>query len=182
MSGRLLLVSGLSGAGKTTLIRAALRRLPQLSYLQTVTTRPPRPGEDGQPEYIFVTEQEYERRKNTSSSWDHSEYQGYKYGADVHAVLDTLQRGGHVICALAPDETILEQMKHLYKEEPVLIWIDTPKAVSAARIQGDALRAARHETADIKQTFHYMFTPTGDLSADEDTFCNLLEDVLSSGS
>ena len=39
MQGKLILVSGLSGAGKTTLIGGALKVLPKVEYLTTSTTR-----------------------------------------------------------------------------------------------------------------------------------------------
>jgi guanylate kinase len=44
--GELILVTGLYGAGKSTLARAALDASESLEYLQTVTTRPPRPEEE----------------------------------------------------------------------------------------------------------------------------------------
>ncbi len=44
-NGELILVTGFYGAGKSTLARAALDAIDSLEYLQTVTTRPPRPEE-----------------------------------------------------------------------------------------------------------------------------------------
>src|SRR5215210_7762288 len=43
--GRLIVVSGPSGAGKDTLIRAALEAIPELALIASVTTRKPRKGE-----------------------------------------------------------------------------------------------------------------------------------------
>lgn len=73
MSGKLILVSGLSGAGKTTLVAGALEQMPELTYLRTVTTRPMRSGEETSHEYTFVTQQEYEARRRASKEWDHTE-------------------------------------------------------------------------------------------------------------
>ena len=43
--GRLLVLAAPSGAGKTTLVRALLERVPNLSFSVSYTTRPARPGE-----------------------------------------------------------------------------------------------------------------------------------------
>ena len=45
MRGRLIVVSGPSGAGKDTLIRAALEAIPELALIASATTRKPREGE-----------------------------------------------------------------------------------------------------------------------------------------
>ena len=55
-TGRLFVVSAPSGAGKTTLCRAARERLPHLVYSVSTTTRTPRSGEVDGKDYFFVTE------------------------------------------------------------------------------------------------------------------------------
>lgn len=172
------MVSGLSGAGKTTLIRGALSQISNLQYLRTVTTRPPRAHETSGVEYLFVSEETYQELASQSASWDHSEYQGYKYGADVAAVNRTIKRGGQIICALAPSKTIMQQMEHLYAAKPVTIWIDTPAIISAARITDDKIRAARQEDDSLKGGFQYIFTPSNDLARDTANFIALLRRIL----
>lgn len=177
MSGNLILVSGLSGAGKTTLIRAVLEVLPKLTYLHTATTRPPRSGEADGIEYQFVDDEEYETLRQTSKHWDHAEYHGYKYGADVAKVLETIQSGNSVICALAPNLAIIAQMKRLYGSEPITIWIDTSAQMSATRIAGDTKRAARQEDSSLKSEFMHIFTPSGELVTDQAAFIELLQSL-----
>jgi guanylate kinase len=82
--GKVILVAGLHGAGKSTLIRAALEKLPELSNIKTYTTREPRQSEreHGSQEYIFVNQAEYDRLKK-KPGWDHSERRGTCYGSDA---------------------------------------------------------------------------------------------------
>ena len=54
--GRLFVVSAPSGAGKTTLCKAARERLPDLVYSVSSTTRPPRQGEVEGEDYFFVSD------------------------------------------------------------------------------------------------------------------------------
>ena len=69
--GRLFVVTGPSGAGKGTLIRALLRRRSDLRIAVSATTRPQRPGEEDGRHYHFIDEAEFERtgpRRASSSS------------------------------------------------------------------------------------------------------------------
>jgi guanylate kinase len=50
----LFIVTGPSGAGKGTVMRALLERVPDLQKVVTYTTRPPRPGEQDGFDYHFV--------------------------------------------------------------------------------------------------------------------------------
>ena len=178
MVGKLIFVSGLSGAGKTTLTRAAMEQISDLSYLRTVTTRPPRTGEQNGIEYQFVSEQAYEVARAESAQWDHSEYQGYKYGADVAKIRNQLQNGTNIICSIAPSGEILAQMKHLFGPNPVTIWIDTSPEVANERIKNDLLRASRHEDSSLRTEMEYLFTPANRLSADRVAFTTLIESII----
>ena len=54
-NGRLFVVSAPSGAGKTTLCRAIMKRFPNMQYSVSHTTRPPRNGEINGVDYYFVS-------------------------------------------------------------------------------------------------------------------------------
>ena len=53
--GFLVVVSGPGGVGKNTLVTELRRRMPEVGYSVSVTTRPPRPGEREGVDYFFVT-------------------------------------------------------------------------------------------------------------------------------
>lgn len=178
MKGSLLFVSGLSGAGKTTLIDYALRNIPALEYLKTVTTRPQRAGEESSHEYVFVGDAEYERCKLASQHWDHTEYNGYKYGADVEDVRHKLEKGIDIICSVAPDRQVIADMTKLYDERPITVWIDTSREVARARISDDVVRRSRDEDESIKREFDSIFTPAGDLGSDYSNFADLIRALL----
>jgi guanylate kinase len=57
--GRLIVVAAPSGAGKTTLVHALLRREPNLRFSVSYTTRPKRPSEVDGKDYFFVSEERF---------------------------------------------------------------------------------------------------------------------------
>jgi guanylate kinase len=56
-----VVVTGTSGAGKGTLERMLLERMPELELAVSATTREQRPGEENGREYWFITEEKFER-------------------------------------------------------------------------------------------------------------------------
>jgi guanylate kinase len=79
LPGRLVVISGPSGSGKSTLVRRLLAR-PDLRMRVSisVTTRSPRPGEVANRDYIFMTPEEFERKRGDllESAQVHGHYYG----------------------------------------------------------------------------------------------------------
>jgi guanylate kinase len=74
-------ITGPSGAGKGTLIRALLERIPELELAVSATTRAIRPGEVEGVDYWFVTNEEFERRVAEDEFLEHVTYvSGRCYG------------------------------------------------------------------------------------------------------
>ena len=178
MSGKLIIVSGYSGAGKSTLIRGAIDSIGELEYLKTVVTRPIRVGESDSIEYDFVSDDEYEKRRQAAVMWDHVEHQGFKYGVDVDWVVRTLRSGTNLICAIAPETGIYQKLKKLYGKDPLTIWVDTSEGVSGSRISGDSLRSERDENDELKDVFGHVFEPSGNLQLDTAAFRSIVQDIL----
>jgi len=76
----LVVVSGPSGVGKTTIIKAVLAKRKDIIFSVSCTTRPKRPGEVHGKDYFFITEKEFQKmiEKNEFLEWAH--VHGYLYG------------------------------------------------------------------------------------------------------
>ncbi len=74
------MITGPSGVGKGTLIRALLDRIPQLELSVSATTRKPRPGEEDGIHYHFLTREEFDRAVAAGEFVEHAEYSGNRYG------------------------------------------------------------------------------------------------------
>jgi guanylate kinase len=89
---KLFVVTGPSGAGKGTLIRALIERRDDLEVAISATTRPQRPGEEDGHDYYFLTEEEFLGRIEAGDFLEHVVYvSGQRYGtlrsevARIHA-------------------------------------------------------------------------------------------------
>ena len=76
-----LVITGPSGAGKGTLIRTLVARLPVLEVAVSATTRPKRPGEENGREYWFLDDAEFDRRIESGAFLEYVSYvSGKRYG------------------------------------------------------------------------------------------------------
>jgi guanylate kinase len=96
--GPVFVVTGPSGAGKGTLIRAIGERLDSLEVAVSATTRPQRDGEVDGREYWFLSEAEFVRRIEAGELLEHVEYVGARYGT-LRSELDRIADEGRV-CVL----------------------------------------------------------------------------------
>ena len=79
-TGTLFIVSGTSGAGKNTVIRAALERLDRAVLATTATTRPPRPGEVDGKDYYFLSADDFRCKIDDGAFVEWAEVHGHYYG------------------------------------------------------------------------------------------------------
>ena len=95
--GCLFLISAPSGAGKTSLVKAATEANPELTVSVSHTTRAMRPGEMDGKNYHFVSEHTFEQMVDQGEFLEHARVFGNLYGTGRAQVEQTLQQGLDVI-------------------------------------------------------------------------------------
>ncbi len=94
--GQLIVVSGPSGTGKTTLCRKVCEA-GEAVFSVSCTTRLPRPGEvDGQ-DYHFLQESDFLARVQQGELFEHAQVHAHWYGTLKSAVFENLERGIDVL-------------------------------------------------------------------------------------
>ena len=95
--GILIVVSGFSGAGKGTIMKALLERYDNYALSISATTRNPRPGEEEGKAYFFKTTEEFEKMIAKDDLIEYSMYVGNYYGTPKAYVEEQLRAGKDVI-------------------------------------------------------------------------------------
>ena len=93
----LLVLSGPSGVGKTTVALRLLAENESLTRVVTCTTRASREGEADGEAYHFLSETEFARRVAAGDFLEHAEVYGYGYGTMKSAVTEPLAAGRDVL-------------------------------------------------------------------------------------
>jgi guanylate kinase len=94
--GVLMVVSGPSGTGKTTLCRKLCEE-GEAIFSVSCTTRAPRPGEVDGKDYFFLTEDDFVARIGRGEFFEHANVHGRRYGTLKSYVTDNLKRGIDVL-------------------------------------------------------------------------------------
>jgi guanylate kinase len=97
MTGRLIVLTGPSGVGKGTLLKALLARHPELYLSVSATTRSPREGEVEGIHYYFYTRDRFEAEIAAGSLLEWAEFAGNYYGTPIAPVRERLALDRSVI-------------------------------------------------------------------------------------
>lgn len=106
--GKLVVISGPSGVGKTTLLRRLLADLPHLLPSVSATTRPPRAGEQDGVDYHFMPLAEFEKRRENGEFLECCQVYGRQhwYGTLVSEVAPRLAAGSWVVLEIDVEGTL----------------------------------------------------------------------------
>ena len=132
--GNLIIVSGPSGAGKGTLVKGMLARVPDAWVSVSATTRPPRPGEVEGVHYFFLTEDEFDRRVRAGEFLEHASVHGNRYGTLRGPVQRRVAEGMQVILEI--DVQGAEQVKEAMPEAACVFIVAPDREELRRRIVG----------------------------------------------
>jgi guanylate kinase len=162
--GRIFVISAPSGAGKTTLRRAALERLPDLLYSVSYTTRHPRLGEVSGRDYEFISLAEFEEGVGAGRWAEWAQVHGNYYGTSAEVLrravaagrdilLDIDVQGARQICGRFPQSVtifIMPPSLDTLAERLQARGADDPEAIALR------LRNAREEMAQKDEYDHVI--------------------------
>ena len=177
-AGNLFVVVAPSGAGKTTLVDALLKREPNIRLSPSYTTRAPREGERNGREYHFIARSEFERMIAAGDFLEHANVYGNYYGTsrrwieeqiagDHDVLLDIDWQGAKQLRNLFPHMVgvfILPPSLEELRRRLQMRGTDTPEAIDKR------MASAREEISHVLE-FEYIIV--------NERFDSALEDLIS---
>ena len=128
--GILIVISGFSGAGKGTLVKALLKKYDNYALSVSMTTRNPREGERDGVEYFFTDRERFEETIRQNGLIEYAQYCGNYYGTPRDYVERQMQAGNNVILEIEIQGAL--KIKEQFPES-LLIFITPPGAEELKR-------------------------------------------------
>lgn len=145
--GKLFIVSGPSGVGKTTLVTTFLEQSQHLFSIDrvvTYTTKQPRPADVNGVDYHFVDQSDFDAKVEQGFFLEQSGEYGASYGTPIHIMYE-IALGSSKILVIDRVGAAQIVKKH---PQAVLVWIE----VSSVSVLSDRLSARRTESFEQIQS------------------------------
>lgn len=95
--GRLFVISGASGVGKSTVLAQVMAQREDLRFSVSATTRAPRPGEVDGVNYYFVTKERFDEMIAEDAFLEYDAHMGNCYGTPKAQIEEKLQNGSVIL-------------------------------------------------------------------------------------
>ena len=97
MAGKLVVVSGPSGVGKSTVMKKVMEKYDNLHFSVSATTRPIRPGEIDGKSYYFMSYDQFQKLIKQDALLEYAEYVGNFYGTPEKPLNEALAQGQDIL-------------------------------------------------------------------------------------
>ena len=117
-SGDLIVISGPSGVGKSTLVSKVRETMPELEFSVSCTTRSPRVGEEHGKSYYFLTNEEFEEKSKNDEFLEQAKVFANRYGTLKSEVINRIKEGRRTILDIDLQGAL--QIREAMKKDPLL--------------------------------------------------------------
>lgn len=141
----LVVLSGVSGAGKDTIKKALIARMDNVESLPSYTDRAPREGEKPGEVYNFVSTEEFEKMISNNEFYEYNVHHEHYYGTSRTLLNEKIKSGKVIVKDIDVNGTA--NLVKLLKDDTrvVTIFLKVPKEILSKRLEN------RMEKPDYKE-------------------------------
>lgn len=141
----LVLLSGVSGAGKDTIKRELIKRMDQVESLPSYTDRPKRPGDISGQTYYFVSTKEFEQMIQEDELYEYNIHHEHYYGTSRKLMNEKIKSGKIIVKDMDVNGT--ENLIELLRKDTkvITIFLRVPKKELEKRLKN------RIDKPDLKE-------------------------------
>jgi guanylate kinase len=171
-----VVVTGTSGAGKGSIERILLQRIPELELAVSATTRERRPSEVDGRHYWFISDEEFDRRLDEKGFLEYITFPWGQRSGTLRSEIDRIQAAGRI--PLLDLET--DGARYVQEKVPasVTIFVTAPtfeelerrlreRATESSGEIGERLTLAREQLEDANRFDHVIVNDDLERAADE---------------
>ncbi|HET8652198.1 MAG TPA: guanylate kinase [Gaiellaceae bacterium] len=171
-----VVVTGTSGAGKGSIERILLERMPELELAVSATTRERRPAEENGKHYWFISDEEFDRKLAEKGFLEYITFPWGQRSGTLRSEIDRIRAGGRIpLLDLETDGARYLQEK---LPEAVTIFVTAPtfeelerrlraRATESAGEIGERLQLAREQLSEADLFDHVIVNDDLERAADE---------------
>lgn len=123
--GKLIILTAPSGAGKTTIVRYLLQKVPGLAFSISATTRARRPNETDGLDYYYIGVPEFQKLIEEGAFAEWQEVYPHQFYGTLHSEMERIWASGqHIVFDIDVKGAV--NLKNAYPEESLTIFVKPP--------------------------------------------------------
>ncbi len=183
----LVILSGVSGAGKDTIKKEIIKRMDNVISLPSFTSRNPREGEEEGVQYHFITREEFIERIKNDEFYEYDLHHNNYYGTSRKLMNEKIASGKIIIKDIEVNgtENLLKQLHNETKLVPIFLKVDREELKRRLINRGDnlteeemELRLGRLEYEESKIGLYDYVIKNDDLEKTVQIIMTIIENEL----
>lgn len=183
----LVILSGVSGAGKDTIKKEIIKRMDNVISLPSFTSRSPRDGEEEGVQYHFITREDFIERIKNDEFYEYDLHHNNYYGTSRKLMNEKIASGKIIIKDIEVNgtENLLKQLHNETKLVPIFLKVDREELKRRLINRGDnlteeemELRLGRLEYEESKIGLYDYVIKNDDLEKTVQIIMTIIENEL----